>query len=134
MRGISAGLDCRVDPSKMGLFCGVAFMGAPVILVEKLVGGDEALLAFTRLQQLMASGVCEGGGKVGNERVTVIESTCSYFDGSSFPVYLAKDDDLKNIDVSKEDIQLASFVCGTVKHTEFVYLGGFNKHFMCTRV
>ena len=98
----------------MGLVCGVAFMGAPIIVIEKLVGGDETLLALTRLQQVLASGVCGGGdhgnnGRTGNERVRVREETCTYFDGSSFPMYLADEDDLKKIDVASSDIPLVQY-------------------------
>lgn len=84
----------RVDASKMGLVCSVGFMGAPVILVEKLVGGEETVLAFTRLQQVMASGVCEGDGKTGTKEVRVQEKTCEYYDGTSFPTFIASSDDL----------------------------------------
>lgn len=98
----------------MGLLCGVAFMGAPVILIEKLVGGDETLLAFTRLQQLLGSGVCDASvgneGRTGNEKVRVKEETCTYFDGSSFPMCLAEEEDLKKIDVSSSNIPLV-YLC-----------------------
>ncbi len=75
-------------------------MGAPVILVEKLVGGGETLLAFTRLQQVLASGVCEeegGGAKTGNERVRVVEKVCQDYDHTSFPAYVADNGDLDNV-------------------------------------
>ncbi len=89
----------------MGVVCGVGFMGAPVIEIEKLVGGEETMLAYQRLQQLMASGVMnEGEGKKGNQSVNVLESKCDYFDGTSFPIYLASPEDLENI--SLENIPL----------------------------
>ena len=88
---------CRVDGSSMGLVCGVGFMGAPVILVEKLVGGDETVLAFTRLQQVVASGVCEGNGDGKTEQVRVTKKMYEYFDGTSFPISLACDEDLRAI-------------------------------------
>lgn len=91
---IPPSLPPRVDASKMGLVCSVAFMGAPVIILEKLVGGEEAALAFTRLQQVIASGACEGDGKMATKEVRVQEKTCEYFDGTSFPVYIASSDDL----------------------------------------
>ena len=95
----------------MGVVCGAGFMGAPVILIEKLIGGDETLLALTRLRQLLASGAVEvGGGKTGNDRVKVTEETCNYFDGSSFPIHMAEEEDLKKIDFSSDDIPL---VCCT---------------------
>lgn len=105
----------RVNASKMGLVCGVAFMGAPVILIEKLVGGEETLLALRRLQQVLGSGLCGGGGggegegRTGNEKVRVREEMCTYFDGSSFPVCLAEEEDLKNIDISSSDIPLVHY-------------------------
>ena len=74
-------------------------MGAPVIQEEKLIGGEETMLAFTRLQQVLGSGVCEGGGKESNNQVKVEEKTCNYPDGTSFPVHLASNDDLKKIDM-----------------------------------
>ena len=101
----------------MGVVCGVGFMGAPVILIEKLVGGDETMLAYQRLQQLMASGLMsqQGGGGAegkatqGNQVVKVLEKKCYYFDGSSFPIYLASEEDLKK--VSLENIPLVCVVC-----------------------
>ena len=99
----------RVDASEMGVVCGIGFMGAPSVLVEKLVGGEETFLALTRLRQLLASGAAEvGGAKVGNDKVRIIEKTCTYFDGSSFPTYMAEDADLKEVDLSSEDIPLVS--------------------------
>ena len=78
----------------MGLVCGVGFMGAPIILVEKLVGGQETALAFTRLRQAIASGAWEeGGGKVGTEQVRVTEKKCVYGE-DAFPTYLADSEDL----------------------------------------
>ncbi len=77
----------------MGLVCGVGFMGAPAIIMEKLVGGEETMLALTRMEQVLASGVCGGGGGGG---VKVTEETCHYGD-VSFPVGVANNDDLANI-------------------------------------
>lgn len=91
---------CRVDASTMGLVCGVAFMGAPVILQEKLVGEEEVLLAITRVRQVLASGVSEG--EEGRERtggegkVRITENTCRYSE-TSFPIYLANEEDLKRV-------------------------------------
>lgn len=83
-------------------------MGAPVILIEKLVGGNETMLAYQRLQQLMASGVMNGGeGKKGTSLVKVSEKKCDYFDGTSFPICLADPDDLKK--VSLDNIPLVHF-------------------------
>ena len=81
-------------------------MGAPVVVIEKLVGGDETMLAFRRLQQAVASGVCEGGGKTGNELVRVEEKTCQYHDGTSFPTYVANSDDLSAVPL--ENVPLVS--------------------------
>lgn len=81
----------------MGLLCGVGFMGAPVIEVEKLMGGDETMLALLRLQQVLASGVCEGDGKKGSDQVRVTEHTCEYLDGTQFPTYLASEEDLGKV-------------------------------------
>lgn len=102
---------CRVDPTKVGGVCGVAFMGAPVILIEKLCNGEETLLALQRLRQAIASGVCEGegAGRVSGGGVQVVEQTVSYpVDNSQFPVWLAKDDDLQKIDVSDPNIPQVS--------------------------
>jgi len=100
----------RVDASEMGVVCGVGCMGAPSILIEKLVRGDEAFLALTRLRQLLASGAAKvGGSKTGNNKVRIVEKTCTYFDGSSFPTYMALDGDLKEVDLSSEDIPLVSY-------------------------
>lgn len=98
---------CRVDAATLGLVCGVAFMGAPVILEEKLVGGEEVLLALTRVRQALASGVCEGGrgeeketGDDGGERnVRITEKTCHYPGTKPFPTYLANEEDLKKISI-----------------------------------
>ena len=38
---------------KNGLILPVAFMGAPSVLVEKLIGGDELQLAAEKMQQLL---------------------------------------------------------------------------------
>ena len=76
-------------------------MGAPVVLIEKLSSGEETLLSLERLRQVVASGVCEGesAGKVSNNKVRVEERTYSYpMDNSQFPVWLAKEEDLKKID------------------------------------
>lgn len=101
----------RVDPSSMGRICGVALMGAPVILIEKLCSGNETLLSLQRLRQVVASGVCEGknAGRKGNEKVRVEEKvyTCP-MDGSQFPVWLANDDDLLKIDVNDPNLPLVS--------------------------
>ena len=39
----------------MGLFTAVAFMGAPVVLSEKLVSGTETVLSYQTLQKVLAS-------------------------------------------------------------------------------
>lgn len=90
---------CRVDPAEMGLVCCVAFMGAPVILEEKLVGGEETLLALTRLRQVLASGLCQEGerGGEGGCNVRVTEKTCQYSEDISFTMSLACEEDLKKV-------------------------------------
>lgn len=98
--------------------CGVAYMGAPAILIEKLPNGQEARLALDRLQRALASGVCEGegGGRVSGAGVTVIEKEYSRFDGTRFPAWLATDESLRTVDlsnvpkVSVSTCQIASIV------------------------
>ena len=105
---------CRVDPTSVGAVCCVAFMGAPVILIEKLCNGKETLLALQRLRQVVASGVCEGegDGRESGGGVDVEEKTISYpGDPTPFPVWLAKDEDLQKIDVNDPNIPQ---VCGQV--------------------
>ena len=59
----------------------VAFMGAPVIMTEKLVAGTETPLCLTTMQQILATGVCEaeGGyyGKKEREGVSLTTRTLS---------------------------------------------------------
>ena len=109
---------CRVDPAKMGSVCAVAFMGAPVILIEKLCNGEESLLALQRLRQVVASGVCEGegGGKVSGGGVEVVEKAVNYpGDSAPFPVWLAKDEDLQKIDINDPNIpQVGYALCLSV--------------------
>ena len=87
-------------------------MGAPVILIEKLVSGGETLLSLQRLRQVVASGVCEGpgAGRVSNDKVHIEEKTCTYVDNSQFPIWLAKDEDLQKIDVNDPSLPLVSLV------------------------
>lgn len=102
---------CRVDAAAMGAVCGVAFMGAPIILIEKLSNGQEPLLALQRVRQVLASGVCEGegAGRVSGGGVEVVQKTCTYpVDNSQFPMWLAKDEDLQKIDVNDPKIPLVS--------------------------
>ena len=109
--------DYRVKAEEMGLVSGIALMGAPVIHIEKLVNGEETLSAFSRLQRVLASGVCEGveDGKVGNEGVEVVQKTCSYVDGTQFSYWLASDTDLKKIDVSDSN-NIPLVCCCIVSH------------------
>ena len=91
----------RVRPSDVGLLTGVAFMGAPVIITEKLVAGFETLLALDALQRVLVSGVYtgEGGeeeGKRGNERVRV--NNCDIGGGNR--AWIAHSHDLATIDIS----------------------------------
>ena len=107
----------RVDSSSMGMICGVALMGAPVILIEKLCSGNETLQSLERLRQVVASGVCEGdsAGKVGNDKVRVEEKTYSYpMDNSQFPVWLANEEDLKKIDFNDSSLPAVSDCCHAV--------------------
>jgi hypothetical protein len=85
----------------MGLVCCVAFMGAPVVILEKLVGGNESVLALRRLQQALASGVCEGDGKSSNPQVRVEEKICA---GTT--AYVANSEDLNS--VSLDNLPLVS--------------------------
>ena len=45
----------------------VAYMGAPTVLVEKLVSGGETSSALHAVKQLIASGVCEAENGSGKE-------------------------------------------------------------------
>ena len=87
-------------------------MGAPVILIEKLCSGEETLLSLQRLRQVVASGVYEGqgAGRVSNEKVRIEEKTYTYLDNSQFPIWLAKDEDLQNIDINDPNLPLVSLV------------------------
>ena len=101
----------------MGMMCGVALMGAPVILIEKLYSGEETLLSLQRLRQVVASGVCEGegAGRVGNDKVRVEEKMYSYpMDNSQFPIWLANDDDLQKIDINDPNLSPVSHYLGVL--------------------
>ena len=102
----------RVDSSSMGMLCGIALMGAPIILIEKLCSGEETLLSLKRLRQVVASGVCEGesAGKVSNDKVHVEEKTYTYMDNSQFSVCLANEDDLEKIDFNDPQLPPVSFL------------------------
>lgn len=86
-------------------------MGAPVIISEKMVAGNETRLALDALQRVLASGIYdapggwEDGGKKGNERVTVNERDI----GDGRNVWTAEQSDLLKIDVSS-----AKKVCITI--------------------
>ena len=68
----------RVDSSSFGVAVTVAFMGAPVILSEKLVAGTETTLCLTTVQQILATGVCEAeDGKKEVEGVSLTTRTLS---------------------------------------------------------
>lgn len=77
-------------------------MGAPMIISEKMVAGNETRLAVEALQRVLASGVYSGeggweeGGRRGNERVRVEERDI----GGGKKVWIAKPDDLQKIDIS----------------------------------
>ena len=95
----------RLKASEVGLVTCGAFMGAPVIISEKMVAGSEALLAVQALQRLLASGIYdmaggerrwEEGGKKGNERVRVREWDI----GGGKKAWIAESDDLQKIDIS----------------------------------
>ena len=97
--------DYRLKASEVGLVTCGAFMGAPVIISEKMVAGKETRLAVQALQRLLASGVYdtaagergwEEGGKRGNERVRVRERNI----GGGKKVWIAEPDDLEKINVS----------------------------------
>ena len=85
-------------------------MGAPVIVTEKLVSGNETQVALEALQRVLVSGVYtgEGGeeeGKRGSERVRVHEKELS----GGKKIWVADTDDLKKIDISNPaDIELVS--------------------------
>ena len=81
----------------MGLITCADFMGAPVIVSEKLVAGMETSLVLEALQRVLASGVCEREeGRKGNESVRVRERQLS----GGKKAWIADPDDLKKIDVS----------------------------------
>ena len=69
---------CRSAAETKGCSVPIAFMGAPTILVEKLVSGGETHSALHALRQLIASGVCEpenGDGKKDHGVVKVTPNT-----------------------------------------------------------
>ena len=98
-------LDCRLKASDVGLVTCGAFMGAPMIIAEKMVAGNETQLALEALQRLLASGVYdvtsgergwEEGGRRGCEGVRVREREI----GGGKKAWIAEPDDLKKIDIS----------------------------------
>ena len=95
-------VSCRVREEDRGLVCGMAFMGAPAILFEKLPGGQETRLALSALRRVLASGVCEGVecGKASSGGVEVVDKTYSWIDGSQFTAYIATNETLKNVDMT----------------------------------
>lgn len=88
--------DCR------GLFCGVGFMGAPVILIEKPPNGRETCLALDSVRRVLSSGVCEGveGGRVGCDGVEVVEKTYQWIGGTEFTASLATKESLDSVDMT----------------------------------
>ena len=96
-------------------------MGAPVIITEKLVSGNETRLAYEALQRVLVSGLYtgeggEGGegregreeGKMGNERVRVREKELS----GGKKIWVADTDDLQKIDISNPaNIEMVSVCC-----------------------
>ena len=105
----------------MGLLTCVAFMGAPVVIAEKLESGKETPLALRFLQQALASGLYEDeseDGRKGNDRVRVSAQTLATGD----QVWLANREDLEKIDISQEaNIPLVR----TARYVAEIKLGGF---------
>ena len=90
----------RLDPASVGMLTCVAFMGAPLIVTEKLVSGTETQLALNAMQQVLVSGVYGGrlkDGRLGSEKVRV---TRKQLDGGSSEAWIANSEDLKKIDIS----------------------------------
>ena len=85
-----------MDASEQGLFCPVAFMGAPAIQHEKLVAGGESELALSVLKQALASGLY---GPEGDEGRSSVAGVSVRKEGD---VWIASCDDLKRVDVSCE--------------------------------
>ena len=63
----------RVAPGTQGRVVPVAFMGAPIILVEKLVNGQEIPVALKAIQQVLASGMYSGDKGDGREGIGEIK-------------------------------------------------------------
>ena len=92
-------------------------MGAPMIISEKMVAGNETKLALEALQRLLASDVYnpaagEGGwkvgGKRGSEEVTVRERDV----GGGKKVWIAEPGDLQKINISDPTtIDQVSIIC-----------------------
>lgn len=98
----------RLDPSSVGRLTCAAFMGAPLIISEKLVSGYETSLAFDALQRVLASGLYREGneGRKGNEHVKVTQRQLS----GGNQAWVADVDDLKKIDISNpSSIEQVSF-------------------------
>lgn len=75
-------------------------MGAPAILSEKLVAGNETILALRTTQRMLASGLCEEKqGKEGDENVAVTLQSLP----SGGQMWVANRDHLENIDISNPE-------------------------------
>ncbi len=99
----SVPFSSRLQQKDRGLVCGVGFMGAPAILIEKPPNGRETCLALDTLRRVLASGVCEGveDGKVSREGVEVVEKTYSWIDGTKFTGSFATRESLANVNMAK---------------------------------
>ena len=63
----------RFDSSQNGLSLPVAFMGAPTIIVEKLISGTETFSALEGTKKLLVSGVCEKANDFGKKSACGLE-------------------------------------------------------------
>ena len=64
---------CRFNSPQNGLSLPVAFMGAPTILIEKVISGTEMPSALEGMKKLLVSGVCEKSNDLGKKSAGGLE-------------------------------------------------------------
>ena len=89
---------CRCAAEVKGYSVAVAFMGAPTILVEKLINGGEAGTALHAMRQLIASGVCEPENGDGQADHGVVRVTADAHADAKNNVWRA--DGYQSVDIS----------------------------------
>lgn len=66
-------ISFRFDLSQDRLSLPIAMMGAPIILVEKLIAGTETLASLEAVKKLLVSGVCEEANDFGRKSAGGLE-------------------------------------------------------------